>query len=767
MYLKSLEISGFKSFARKDVLEFTTPITAIVGPNGSGKSNVAEAFRFVLGEQSIKSMRGKKGEDLIFNGSNTSARANRASVKVVLDNQKKVFPIDFDEISVERIVHRDGTNEYVINGTRTRLKDVQELLAAANIGPTGHHIISQGEADRILSSSPKERREMIEDALGLKVYQYKKQESQKKLEKTLLNIAHVESLRKEVQPHLRFLERQVKKIEKSLELREQLKDVYAEYLRREDEYIAYHHDRLKKEEQDPVEELVRLEEDLKKAREVLESAEQDDKRDALVSLEKKLSTLREKRQDASRESGRIEGQITFLERSLEDRRARREKEAAGPVPFDEVKGVVESIEKKVASANAESDAGRVRSILDDVMRTLRSFLNEVSRDSGETDEDVRDQDALVKLKEEKRTHDETLAAVEREETALTKEYDDLQKSIEAEASESREAEREVFTIMGKQRELEARLSKIRNELQSLERDRNEFKRELQEAVSLIGQGASEYYTYEVREGDTVVTQEVMVNEDRDVQRERRRELEKMKIRLEELGGAGTEEIMSEYNEVKERDEFLEREIADLTQSVEKLQALIKDLSDQLNEQFVSGIDKIDTEFNRFFTLMFGGGSAKLLRVKPKIKKKREEEGNDLEGIEGLEAVPEEDEEEDEKAEEGIEIDVKLPNKRVRGLDMLSGGERALTSIALIFAMSQVNPPLFVILDETDAALDEANSRRYGDMIESLAKKSQLILITHNRETMSRAGVLYGVTMGPDGISKLLSVKFDEAVAVAK
>ena len=128
-----------------------------------------------------------------------------------------------------------------------------------------------------------------------------------------------------------------------------------------------------------------------------------------------------------------------------------------------------------------------------------------------------------------------------------------------------------------------------------------------------------------------------------------------------------------------------------------------------------------------------------------------------------------DEEDGEKKikENGIELDIKLPNKRVKGLEMLSGGERALTSIALIFAMSQVNPPPFIILDETDAALDEANSRRYGDMIEELAKRSQLILITHNRETMSRAGVLYGVTMGGDGVSKLLSIKLDEAVAVAK
>jgi chromosome segregation protein len=123
---------------------------------------------------------------------------------------------------------------------------------------------------------------------------------------------------------------------------------------------------------------------------------------------------------------------------------------------------------------------------------------------------------------------------------------------------------------------------------------------------------------------------------------------------------------------------------------------------------------------------------------------------------------------EEKEEEfGISISVNLPRKKIRGLDMLSGGERALTSIALLFAMSQVNPPPFLVLDETDAALDEANSRKYGDMVESLSKHSQLIVITHNRETMSRANVLYGVTMGGDSISKLLSIKFDEASSYAK
>ena len=161
---------------------------------------------------------------------------------------------------------------------------------------------------------------------------------------------------------------------------------------------------------------------------------------------------------------------------------------------------------------------------------------------------------------------------------------------------------------------------------------------------------------------------------------------------------------------------------------------------------------MNAAFAEFFKLMFDGGGARLTLESPEEDSLEEEESEDL--PKGPERP-------------GIEIAVNLPKKRLQSLMQLSGGERALTSIALIFAMSQVNPPPFLILDETDAALDEANSRRYGDMLDNLSKKSQLIVITHNRETMSRASILYGVTMGGDGVSKLLSVKFDEAVAVAK
>lgn len=272
----------------------------------------------------------------------------------------------------------------------------------------------------------------------------------------------------------------------------------------------------------------------------------------------------------------------------------------------------------------------------------------------------------------------------------------------------------------------------------------ELERDKAEALALAGAAALSYEPLPA-----------LPAEERRVQEERKRSLERIKIRLEEAGGTG-EDIRQEHKEVSEREAFLARELDDLAASAAGLRALIVDLETELEKHFTLGLTQVNASLGEYFALMFGGGGARLALEEPEV----EPEGEDFE--ESLdEGMPKE------KERPGIEIVVNLPKKKVRSLMQLSGGERALTSIALIFAMSQVNPPPFLILDETDAALDEANSRRYGDMIENLAQKSQLIVITHNRETMSRAGILYGVTMGGDGVSKLLSVKFDEAVAVAK
>tara|TARA_B100000508_G_scaffold120901_1_gene102271 strand:+ start:2239 stop:4479 length:2241 start_codon:yes stop_codon:yes gene_type:complete len=746
MYLKELSINGFKSFAKKGELEFSTPITAIVGPNGSGKSNVAESFRFVLGEQSVKSMRGKKGEDLIWGGSEKVSRANRANVQVVFDNKSRTFALDFDEVKIERTVHRDGQNEYKLNDSTVRLKDIHELLANANIGSTGHHIISQGEADRVLAAGTRERREMIEDALGLKVYQIKKQETERKLDKTHENISQVESLRRETAPHLKYLKKQVEKAERSIEVQKELKEKYAEYLKREDAYVAFHFDRLTAERRGPESKLEEVRKDLSSAKETLKQTEGSATSDELVAAERDYTAASKQRQETERELSRIEGQVGFIERRIEST-SHRTKKVSATIARDQIEELIGSIENGAEKALSKGGEDVLERALNDLVHQLRTFLQ---REQGEViDTSEADKEELEKL-------NKVLAAAKTAvETALAGEekkreaYEAQQAELAADSEKNREAERRMFALLNDQRELENAVATIDRELSVLERDRSDFKQQLQEAVALLGRGASGYFNTQIKDtNDVVLTNEQIAAEDRSKQRERAHELEKLKIRLEELGVGATEDLMKEYNDAKERDEFLAKELDDLRASVGNLQSLITEMQEKLHEQFLSGLEKISKEFHTFFTLMFGGGAAALKKVAIKQR------GND-------------EDDEESTIEEGVELEVSLPNKRVKGLEMLSGGERALTSIALIFAMSQVNPPPFIILDETDAALDEANSRRYGDMIEALAKKSQLVLITHNRETMSRAGILYGVTMGIDGVSKLLSVKFEEAAVVAK
>jgi chromosome segregation ATPase len=749
MYLKELSINGFKSFAKKSELEFSVPITSIVGPNGSGKSNIAESFRFVLGEQSVKSLRGKRGEDLIWGGSEKVARGNRASVEVTFDNKSRALALDFDEVRIERVVHRDGQNEYKLNDTAVRLKDIHELLARANIGSTGHHIISQGEADRVLAAGPKERREMIEDALGLKVYQLKKQEAEQKLQKTRDNIAQVESLRREAAPHLKYLKKQVEKAERSLEVQKELRVKYAEYLKREDTYVAYHTDRLSTERVAPTEKLATVREQLATVKKELAVTEAKPVVAGLLEAEQALQEAVKARQSEERELSKLEGQIQFLERRLATPpKVVTPKNAL--IPRVELEKLVESIEAAAEKALGKGGEALLARALSDLLHLLRTFL---TREQGEViDTTTADEGELKTLQKSLTKAEAAVAEAKQREEKYQEKLATLRAAEHAGAQKNLAAERTMFTLLNEQRELENTLRLIEAELSVLERDRVDFKQQLQEAVALLGRGAMDYYTLQILdEAGAVLTDQGLVEESRATQRTRQHELEKLKIRLEELGVGATEDLLKEYTDARDRDEFLARELQDLQTSVENLKALTVDMQGKLHEQFAAGLEKITKEFNTFFTLMFGGGAAALERVKLKTK------GGEEEG----EVVDESE------VQEGVEITLSLPNKRVKGLEMLSGGERALTSIALIFAMSQVNPPPFIILDETDAALDEANSRRYGDMIEALAKRSQLVLITHNRETMSRAGVLYGITMGIDGVSKVLSVKFEEAAAVAK
>jgi chromosome segregation protein len=391
--------------------------------------------------------------------------------------------------------------------------------------------------------------------------------------------------------------------------------------------------------------------------------------------------------------------------------------------------------------------------LKETVRRVVGLIKKIMNDGFESGEDQEKnqkdvyEEEIKKAVSELKIAEEKLSECESKEQKIKSTLSQLRQKLEEDKSTSLEAEKKIISLMSEKNELQNIISEFAIAEDVLQRDSEMFQNELRESVALVGRQVLDYESLEFD-----------IEDDRQTQIDRRKKLERMKIKVEETVGYTSDETLKEYDEVTERDAFLIKEIEDLENSAGSLNRLIKDLEEQIEIKFKEGLNKINNEFNNFFSLMFGGGRAGLKLVKIPARRKKD---SDL-----IMSESGDDFEEEQEAEEGVDIFVDLPRKKIKDMMMLSGGERALTSIALLFAISQVNPPPFIILDETDAALDEANSRKYGDMIENLSKYSQLILITHNRETMSRAGVLYGVTM-IQGSSQLLSIAFEEGIEYAK
>lgn len=754
--LKRIEMSGFKSFAKKTALDFTTPVTAVVGPNGSGKSNIVEAMRFVLGEQSMKSLRGKSGSDLIFKGSKTLSAQNRAKVAMIFDNSRKLFRIgsesgislDFDEVEIAREIYSDGGSKYTVNGTEVRLKDIVELLSSVNIGASGHHIISQGEADRILSSSPKDRREMIEDALGLKIYQYRLRESERKLEKSEENMKEVEALRREIAPHLRFLKKQVEKLEHAEELKKDLSAKYKTYLSLETKIIEQRQEEYRSKSSELKRELTLVNEKLK----INNQSDDEYKDNTLKEEEKRLENaileIRAKKEEIQKKFTRTMTLLEILERDIN--REKSNKSVNVVLPRESLLELKSSLWNSIDIANREEDISKIRDVLSRMKSGLDVFWTKyLEKGPLETDDIEKKKEEYESLKKSLNQIESDLGSISEKEKEFDQKTSDLKLKYKEETDAKVLRERSLYDLRVREREISNELSLLSVKEDVLSKRVVLFEEELKEGNALIGGEILLFRHKEDYEKEEDVSDEAQEN--------RRKYIERLKIKLEEYGGQTGQETFKEYEEVSARDAFLAKELDDLEKSIASMKDVVRELRITIEREFKLGIEKINKQFQDFFALMFGGGHAYLSVV---MEEKRKKKGEDEEDVD----IALDDEE---KIERGIEINISLPQKKVKELMMLSGGERSLTSIALLFAMSQVNPPPFLVLDETDAALDEANSRRYGDMLELLSKYSELIVVTHNRETMSRAQVLYGVTLGSDTASKLLSIKFEEAVKVAK
>ncbi|MGK2848780.1 MAG: chromosome segregation SMC family protein [Minisyncoccota bacterium] len=765
MYLKKLEINGFKSFANKTTLHFLPDcdvpiqddasnvevpivkcgITAIVGPNGSGKSNVADAIRWAIGEQSFKNLRGKKSEDVIFAGTDKRSRLGMASVTLFFDNSDKRIPIEFAEVSVTRKIYRSGESEYLINGARVRLLDIVDLLASAGIGKDSYCVITQGMSDAVLNATLTERRAIFEDAAGVKQYQIEKERSLRKLESTRTNLVRVDSLIVEIEPHLKNLRRQADKASQGKEIAEKLRAkqllLYGflwNTFQRERGTLMGECDRIQQEVFDLEVTVNTLEQKVAESSAVMEDQTKEE------VLHKTLMTARDTANQLFRNRSILDGKI-------EIEKARQEKrEVVRIIPvdlkyvrtaLDEIRQQQSLLIERLKNVENLEDIQDIR----EFSQVIQQKLYDIYQKAGEGS--VKETQILTLPNDELHLSNERLRSFVQEKEAYQKQLEEIQTTIiehEKALTTLRELTRTsretFFATERKWRETGARLTHLKDVL-------NESKVRLARV--------------EVREEDLVaIVREELVLDVKDLsydgitpvdKEQLEREIARLKVEVEHIGTIDPM-VIDEYQETEQRFKFLTRESLDLKQAMESLSVVIKEMDQKINGVFTEAFHKINAQFSEYFKIIFGGGKAQLSLVKVRTHQQITEDLSDHELLKM---------EKEEKNDIGIEIIACPPGKKITNLSMLSGGERSLTSLALLFAIIAHNPPPFAVLDEVEAALDEANSKRFSVMLRELSLHTQFVAITHNRETMAQAGLLYGVTMASDGISQLLSIRLDQ------
>jgi len=705
MVLRKLELQGFKSFAEKTSIDLNHQITGVVGPNGSGKSNVTDGIRWLLGERDARNLRGGKGEDLIFAGSKTKPRMGLAQATLYLDNSEGKLPVKYSEVTVSRKLTRDGVSSFYLNKTEVRLKDIIDFFAKAKLGARGLTVINQGESDSFLKASLSERREMVEEILGLKEYQLKKYEAEKRLKNTGFNLEKANAMLEELKPHLRLLRKQAKKYEgredieselKSLEnffYGAELKDLEQAIMKSKSEEVELNkqYDLLQKELGSLTEELNKVRRAEPQSAESLKRLKEND-----VELSSKKSKLQV-------ELGKIEVRLEMAGDS-------------GELTYEETKKIVGETKEVLSKLSSENSIQKIRDALD----KLKGYILKLEKKDGGQNEKIdykSEKDTLLKELEKISIEMAELAkqeAVLRESLAsFNQNFQSAYEKVDKKRKELELLQEKKSTILISKERAETKLESLEQELNQIGRSKDSFESSPKADINLSD--------YEIRD-----------------------RMLKLRGHLSSIGEMD-EGVLKEAKETEERFSFLLKQTEDLEKATSDLKILIKELDQKIHDEFESAMAKINEEFNKLIKIVFGGGKGRFKLVKPKIKKKTDEESEEFR-------------ENEEDVAKGIEIEISLPKKRLKGLDVLSGGERALVSIAALFSLISVSSPPFLFLDEVDAALDESNARKFGDILKEFSKETQFVIVTHNRATMESADALYGVTMDKDGTSKLVSIK---------
>ncbi len=818
MQITRLEIAGFKSFGSRKIFNFQPGITAIVGPNGSGKSNVADAIRWVLGEQKTKRLRVAKSEDVVFHGTDKKPQASMAEVSILFDNTKGRFPLEISEIEISRRLLRSGESEYRLNGRKTKLTQIEELLAKTGFGTESYTVVGQGMIDQLLTATGTERKMLFDEASGIRQFDIRRNEARRNLKSASNNLNRVRDILSELKPISEALRLQTANVTRLTDLKAELKDLQVKYLQANmyeldmakqklvsqslaDEgklrdVTAQLNDfhtknsalrKLQRLQPSQAEELkgLELERDnltqhlllLQSEKNVLEAKkqsilpskkqikEQELKLTQVLSQLEKLTHEHEghsiKTQKIELEIAAINSQLGVLTTQLEGMRAQLSKSQKKEF-VNHALGLVQLVRTQLRQTNSRRD-------IDASMHKLSQMLELALQDNAAelAIDIVKVQNQISKCMS---TREDIVEVQTQEVIGLRSIELDIaslqaqQKKLETENSNNTDNKKltqtnqaitqhttKIISLHKQLKTIDARITAQRDKLYSdnegsINQDAA-YSSVTQQIETLAGEKARLELMLDRHQQESAVTDEKIAELGRLSKTwlgkaapplakkmstiSSLHQIEELDYEVRAIENIDPN-LVAEAQETAQRVEFLQTQENDLKIAIADTQQLIVSLEKDIRVRFEKSFTKINTSFNTYFIKLFSGGSAELKLI-------TQDDG-----------------------EYGIEISVSPAGKRGKSINALSGGEKALASIALLAAILTSNPSPFIVLDEVDAALDDENSTRFSKVLTDLAIKSQVLVITHNHETMQSAQNIFGVTTGEKGDSEVLQLAIQQA-----
>jgi chromosome segregation protein len=764
MYLKSIEMKGFKSFPARTKLEFSPGVSVIVGPNGSGKSNITDAVLWALGEQSPGNIRGASMQDVISAGGQGVGQRRAAEVEVVIDNSQGRAATELSEIAVQRSLDRSGDGAYRLNGARCRLVDVVEVLSDTNLGREMHSVISQGRVESIVHSKPRERRLLVEEAAGLGKHRKRRRRAELKLRAARDNLDRALDLEREARARLRPLKRQAQAAELGARIEREELELRGRLVSEE---LRFGKDRALAAEKAAEKARAKRAAVEKRLAEVSERRRAAEERFAARDRERTqawglLTKLRGEQQRIAVRAAALPDREAALEGALEGLRAE-----FGPLTLDlgQAEGAPAERARKLEEELGEIDAGlttaagglaQARSA-EAAEAAREAALGEVQAGAERAARHARRAEGLLgerhreALRERVAAGEELLddvrsaaAAVAAAEAAIRARVERIEAKVVGEAGDGDAIAEEMRACSRQESELQVEMKAASDEL-------TEAQVEAAHLGDRRAEAAKELASIAERLGEEVGAAEEPLSDDERADIDRR--LQRLERRRAQIGPVNPL-AEQEYEEAREHVESLQTQREDTERGMHELEALIRDIDREIERAFEQTFEATAKNFEEMVEHLFPGGKGRLRRVSLRPVREAEEAEADAEGADDAEE-PEEPEEE-EREVLGVEIEVTPAGKSTRKLSLLSGGEKSLVALAFVFAVFLARPCPFYILDEVEAALDDANIDRFLQLIRRFSDRAQFVIVTHQKRTMDAADVLYGVTMGGDGVTKVVS-----------